>query len=134
MNTLDQNSFSTLKTDIQETISKAPKTIVEANMGESPFPRDDLDSLNRVLYWVKIEMKYRKEAVKAFKANDYKEGDVIVFWNNSGYGSMSQGTIAKVSRPNGKTVNVVGGERGAGTFGKTFAVNKKDITGFIKRA
>ena len=113
---------------------KSFKSLVEANMGESPFPRDDLDSLNRVLYWVKIEIKYRKEAVKAFKANDYKEGDVIVFWNNSGYGSMSQGTIAKVSRPKGKTVPVIGGERDAGTFGKPITVDKKNITGFIKRA
>ena len=113
---------------------KSFKSLVEANMGESPFPRDTLDQLNRVLYWVKIEINYRKAAVKAFKANDYKEGDVIVFWNNSGYGSMSQGTIAKVSRPKGKTVPVIGGERGAGTFGKTFAVDKKNITGFIKRA
>ena len=113
---------------------KTFKSLVEANMGESPFPRDDLDSLNRVLYWVKIEIKYRKEAVKAFKANDYKEGDVIIFWDAKASQTMSQGTIAKLSKKPGNTLQVTGGERDKRTFGKTFPVNKKDITGFIKRA
>jgi len=113
---------------------KSFKRLVEANMGYSPFPRDDLEYLNRALHWVKIEIKYRQGAVKALKANDYKEGDVIIFFDTKATQKMAQGTISKPGRKSSKTVWVMADDASHYLSGKPFPVFKEDITGFIKRA
>tara|TARA_B110000908_G_scaffold85182_1_gene101786 strand:+ start:494 stop:832 length:339 start_codon:yes stop_codon:yes gene_type:complete len=111
---------------------KSFKTIVEANQGSTLFPRDDLEYLNRVLYWAKIEIKNRQAAVKALKANDYKVGDVIVFFDTKASQKMAQGTITKLGGKASKTVTVI--PDSVYLKDKPLPVNKVDITGFIKRA